>query len=312
MAQTLKSPKEKAYADYLLLDSYGLPLAVVEAKRTEKDYLSGEKQAEDYANDIKKQTGKDVFIFLTNGYEIWFYNKPFEAPRAVSGYHDRASLERIRFQNYSKKDFSEVPISKDIIDRPYQIESVKRVLEGLDKGKRKFLIVQATGSGKTRVAMALIDVLLRANRAQRILFLADRKELRDQAYGDNGFKTFFPNESKVKVFSGKVDKTPRLYASTIQTFMECYQEFSPGDFDVIISDEAHRSIYNKWKEVFTYFDAIEIGLTATPSDLIERDTFRFFNCENSIPTYLYTYEEAVKDGWLADYQIYVAQTHFSN
>jgi len=310
MAQTLKNPEESAYADYLLLDSHGLPLAVIEAKRTDKDYLSGQKQAEDYADDIKKQTGKDVFIFLTNGYEIWFWNRPFEAPRAVSGFHDRNSLERLRFQNIAKKDFSEVPINKEIIDRPYQIESVKRVLEGVEKGRRKFLIVQATGTGKTRVAMALIDVLLRANRAQRILFLADRKELRDQAYGDIGFKTFFPNESKVKVFSGQVDKTPRLYASTIQTFMECYQEFSPGDFDVIISDEAHRSIYNKWKEVFTYFDAIEIGLTATPSDLIERDTFRFFNCEDRIPTYLYTYEEAVNDGWLADYQVYVAQTHF--
>lgn len=308
--QTLKNPEEKAYADYLLLDSNGLPLAIIEAKRTDRDYLSGQKQAEDYVNDIKKQTGKDIFIFLTNGYEVWFWNKPFEAPRAVSGFHDRRSLERIRFQNYSRKDFSDVPISKEIIDRPYQIESVKKVLEGIEKGKRKFLIVQATGTGKTRVAMALIDVLLRANRAQRILFLADRKELRDQAYGDNGFKTFFPHESKIKVFAGKVDKTSRLYASTIQTFMECYQEFSPGDFDVVISDEAHRSIYVKWKEVFTYFDAIEIGLTATPSDLIERDTFRFFNCEDSIPTYLYTYEEAVKDGWLTDYKVYVAQTHF--
>jgi type I restriction enzyme R subunit len=308
--ETLKSLQEKAYADYLLLDSYGLPLAVVEAKRTDKEYLSGQKQAEDYADDIRKQTGKDVFIFLTNGYEIWFWNRPFESPRAVSGFHDKDSLERIRFQNIAKKDFSEVAISKEIVDRPYQIESVKRVLDGIDKGRRKFLIVQATGTGKTRVAMALIDVLLRANRAQRILFLADRKELRDQAFGDIGFKAFFPNESKVKVFSGSVDKTSRLYASTIQTFMECYQQFSPGDFDVVISDEAHRSIYVKWKEVFTYFDAIEIGLTATPSDLIERDTFRFFNCEEHSPTYLYTYDEAIKEGYLADFRVYTAQTHF--
>jgi type I restriction enzyme R subunit len=310
VAETLKNPEEKAYADYLLLDAHGLPLAVIEAKRTDKDYLSGQKQAEDYANDIKKQTEKDIFIFLTNGYEIWFWNKPYESPRAVSGFHDRNSLERLRFQNENKKDFAVVPMKKEIIDRAYQIESVKRVLEGIDKGQRKFLIVQATGTGKTRVAMALIDVLLRANRAQRILFLADRKELRDQAYGDNGFKAFLPQESKVKVFSGQVDKMSRLYASTIQTFMECYQQFSPGDFDVIISDEAHRSIYNKWKEVFTYFDAIEIGLTATPSGLIERDTFRFFNCEDSIPTYLYTYEQAVKEEVLCDYRVWKAQTHF--
>lgn len=310
MPQTLKNPEDSAYADYLLLDSKGLPLAIVEAKRTSKDPILGQRQAEGYVADIKQQTGKDTFIFLTNGYEIWFWNKPFENPRMVNGFHDRNSLERIRFQNYSRKGFQDVPIKKEIVDRPYQIEAVKRVLEGIDKGKRKFLIVQATGTGKTRVAMALIDVLLRANRGQRILFLADRKALRDQAYGDLGFKTFFPNESKIKVFSGNVEKFPRLYASTIQTFMECYQQFSCGDFDVIISDEAHRSIYNKWKEVFTYFDAIEIGLTATPSELIERDTFRFFECEGGVPTCLYTYEQAVAEGYLVDYKVYAAQTHF--
>jgi type I site-specific restriction endonuclease len=124
VVQTLKNPEEKAYADYLLLDSSGLALAVIEAKRTDREYVSGLKQAEDYTDDIKKQTGKDVFIFLTNGYETWFYNRPYEAPRAVSGYHDRASLERLRFQNYSKRDFSEVPINKEIIDRPYQVEAV--------------------------------------------------------------------------------------------------------------------------------------------------------------------------------------------
>lgn len=310
VSQTLKEPVQHAYADYVLLDSKGMPLAIVEAKKTSKDSILGQRQAEGYVEDIKEQTGKDVFIFLTNGYDIWFWNKPFENPRMVKGFHDRNSLERIRFQNKSKKDFQDVPIKKEIIDRPYQIEAVKRVIEGVEKGKRKFLIVQATGTGKTRVAMALIDVLLRSNRAQRILFLADRKALRDQAYGDLGFKTFFPNESKVKVFSGTVDKTSRLYASTIQTFMECYQQFSCGDFDVIISDEAHRSIYNKWKEVFTYFDAIEIGLTATPSELIERDTFRFFECEGGKPTFLYTYEQAIEDEYLVDFQVYTAQTHF--
>src|SRR2546429_9807712 len=274
VTETLKNPEEKAYADYLLLDDYGLPLAVIEAKRTDKSYLSGQKQAEDYADDIKKQTGKDLFIFLSNGFEIWFRNRPNENPRMVKGFHSREALGRILFQNRSKKDFVDVPIRKEIVDRPYQIEAVKRVLDGVDRGKRKFLIVQATGTGKTRVAMALIDVLLRANRGQKILFLADRKALRDQAYSD-GFKVFFPNESKSKVFSAKLEKNARLFVSTIQTFVDCYQEFSVGDFDVIISDECHRSIYNKWKDVFTYFDAVEVGLTATPADIIDRDTFRF-------------------------------------
>ena len=310
ISQTLKEPEQHAYADYVLLDSMSMPLAIIEAKKTSRDSILGQRQAEGYVEDIKEQTGKDTFIFLTNGYDIWFWNKPFENPRMVKGFHDRNSLERIRFQNISKKDLQDVPIKKEIIDRPYQIEAVKRVIEGIEKGKRKFLLVQATGTGKTRVAMALIDVLLRSNRAQRILFLADRKALRDQAYGDLGFKTFFPNESKVKVFSGTVDKTSRLYASTIQTFMECYQQFSCGDFDVIVSDEAHRSIYNKWKEVFTFFDAIEIGLTATPSELIERDTFRFFECEGGKPTFLYSYDQAVAEKYLVDFQVYTAQTHF--
>lgn len=309
--ETLHDPNadEKAYADYLLLDSSGSPLAVIEAKRTSKDAVLGQKQAEGYADDIERQTGKDVFIFLTNGYEIWFWNRALENPRMVKGFHSRDALERIKFQNEFRKEWHEVPIKKEIIDRDYQIEAVKRVLEGLDKGKRKFLIVHATGTGKTRVAMALIDVLLQGNRAQKILFLADRKALRDQAFND-GFKVFFPNELKTKVFSASVDKTPRLFASTIQTFMECYQDFSVGDFDVIISDECHRSIYNKWKDVFTYFDAVEIGLTATPADIIERDTFRFFNCQNKIPTHLYTYEQAVEDRWLVPFKVYKTQTHF--
>jgi type I restriction enzyme R subunit len=308
-SETHGMPGEHAYADYVLLDKIGEPLAVLEAKKTSKDPILGQKQAEDYADDIKRQTGKDLFIFLSNGYEIWFWNKPNENPRMVKGFHSREALDRILFQNRSKKDFVDVPIKKEIIDRLPNIESVKRVLEGIETGRRKFLVVQATGTGKTRVAMALIDVLLRANRAQKILFLADRKALRDQAYSD-GFKVFFPNESKSKVFSGSLDKNSRLFASTIQTFMDCYQEFSVGDFDVIISDECHRSIYNKWKDVFTYFDAIEIGLTATPAEIIDRDTFRFFDCEDNIPTALYTYDEAVEEGYLVPYKVYKTRTHF--
>lgn len=303
------NPYEKAYADYLLLDSSGSPIAVIEAKKTTRSPISGQKQAEGYATDIKIQTGKNVFIFLTNGFEIWFWNRYEENPRMVKGFHSKQALERIVFQNLSRKDFVDVPIRREIVDRPYQIESVKRVLEGISIGRRKFLIVQATGTGKTRVAMALIDVLLRSNHAQKILFLADRKALRDQAFTD-GFKTFFPNELKTKIFSGKVEKTARLFASTIQTFMECYHEFSIGDFDVIVSDEAHRSIYNKWRDVFTYFDAIEVGLTATPAEMIERDTFRFFDCHQRVPAALYTYEEAIADRVLVPFKVYRTQTHF--
>ena len=309
--ETLNDPNadEKAYADYLLLDSFGSPFAVIEAKKASKDPILGQKQAEGYADDIERQTGKDVFIFLSNGYEIWFWNRSSENPRMVKGFHSRDALGRIKFQNENRKPFHEIAIKEEIVDRPYQLEAVKRVTEGLERGKRKFLLVHATGTGKTRTAMALIDVLLRSNRAQKILFLADRKALRDQAY-DDGFKAFFPNELKKKVFSGSLKKKYRLYASTIQTFMERYQDFSVGDFDVIISDECHRSIYNKWKDVFTYFDAIEIGLTATPSDMIEKDTFRFFDCRENVPTHVYTYDQAVEDRWLVPFGVYKTQTHF--
>jgi type I restriction enzyme, R subunit len=177
----------------------------------------------------------------------------------------------------------------------------------------------ATGTGKTRVAMAIIDVLLKTNRAQKVLFLADRKALRNQA-NDEGYKKFFPEESRSKILSGNFDKTSRLYVSTIQTFQEIYNKkdssgkymISPAEFDLIISDEAHRSIYNKWRDVFTYLDAIQIGLTATPSELLDRDTFKFFNCLDGRPTALYDYEEAVREGILCDFRrnILGAQTHF--
>ncbi|MBI4182273.1 MAG: DEAD/DEAH box helicase family protein [Candidatus Aenigmarchaeota archaeon] len=309
VAETLKNEEESAYADYLLLDANGDPLAVVEAKRSSKDPVLGQRQAEGYAEDIKQQIGKDVFIFLTNGYEIWFWNRGFGNPRSVKGFHNREALKRIQYQNLRARPLQETPLRKDIVDRPYQIEAVKRVLEGIENGKRKFLLVQATGTGKTRVAMALIDVLLQSNRAQKILFLADRKALRDQAFNE-GFKVFFPDEHKSKVITYKLDKNARLFASTLQTFMECYRSFSPGDFDVIITDECHRSIYNKWKDAITYFDAIQIGLTATPADLIERDTFRFFECESKTPTVLYDFPTAVKEGYLVDFVPYGTQTHF--
>jgi len=306
---TFGNNEEKKYADYLLLDSQGNPLAVIEAKKTSRDPIVGQKQAEGYADDIKKQIGQDIFIFLTNGYEIWFWNRGYEGVRPLKGFYSRDDLETRRYQNVSKKPFSDVIINKDIVERPYQVEGIKRILEGIEKGRRRFLIVQATGTGKTRVAMALTDVLMRANRVKRVLFLADRNELVTQAYEDN-FKIFFPNESKTPVYSDSVDKTHRIYVSTIQTFQYAFKKFPVGFFDLIISDEAHRSIYNKWKDVFTYFDALQVGLTATPSDLIDKDTFRFFDCHDGNPTFLYTYDQAVKDGYLCDYAVYEAQTHF--
>ena len=317
--ETLKNDFDSKYADYLLLDSMGVPIAVVEAKRTMKDPILGRKQAEEYADDIKFQMGKDVFIFLSNGYEIWFWDRARYGPRQVKGFLSQKSLERLRFQVDMGLELNNIDVNTRIVDRPKSIEITKRIIEHIQRANRKALVVMATGTGKTRVAMAILDVLMRTNRAQKILFLADRKALRDQAY-EEGFKKFFPEESRSKILSGNFDRTSRLYVSTIQTFQEIYNKkdgsgkymISPAEFDVIISDEAHRSIYNKWRDVFTYLDAIQIGLTATPSDLVDKDTFRFFNCRDGAPTALYDYEEAVREGVLCDFRknILGAQTHF--
>ena len=317
VAETLKNDLESKYADYLLLDKKGAPLAIIEAKRTSKDpYLTAKQQAEEYAEDIKKQTGKNVFIFLSNGETIYFYNYPYQNPRAVMGFHSREDLEKIQWINENKQPMQGIDVSESgIVDRHMSIEVSKRVLESINKNKRKALIVMATGTGKTRVAMAIIDVLKKYKWVRRVLFVADRKSLRDQAM-NKGFKQFFPNESKDTVYSGSIDHTKNLFVTTIQTMMECYDQFSPGFFDLIISDEAHRSIYNKWKEVFTYFDAIQIGLTATPREAFKtddmRDTFRFFDCDEDAPTAMYDYEDAVNDGVLVDFKkhIFGAQTNF--
>jgi len=320
VSETLRNDMDSKYVDYLLLDNFGVPIAIIEAKRTSKDpILTAQKQAEEYADDIKAQMGKDVFIFLSNGYEIWFWDRGRYGPRLVKGFFSQKDLERLRFQVEERKNLTDFEIDGRIVDRSKSIENTKRVLEHLQKGHRKALVVMATGTGKTRLAMAIVDVLLKSYWAKKILFLADRRALRDQACTD-GFKQFFPEESKSKILGGKFDKNSRLYVSTIQAFQEIYNQkdasgkylISPAEFDVIISDEAHRSIYNKWKDVFTYLDAIQIGLTATPAELIGRDTFRFFNCENGIATALYDYEEAVDDCILCDFRKNVmgARTRF--
>lgn len=316
--ETLRNDLESKYADYLLLDSKGAPLAIIEAKRMSKDpYITARKQAEEYAEDIKKQTGKDVFIFLSNGDTVYFYNYgDKQSPRAVMGFFSRDDLEKIRWINENKKPLVNVDLSKSgIVDREKSIENVKRVLQHINKNNRKGLIVMATGTGKTRVAMSIIDELKKHKWIKRVLFVADRRQLRNQAMS-KGFKEFFPNESKDYIYSSQIDKSKNLFCATIQTLQECYEDFSPGFFDLIISDEAHRSIYNKWKDIFTYFDSIQIGLTATPREAFDsddmKDTFRFFNCEDDTPTAMYDFDEAVEDGVLVSFkeQILSAQTKY--
>ncbi|MGA8578127.1 MAG: DEAD/DEAH box helicase family protein, partial [Bryobacteraceae bacterium] len=192
---------------------------------------------------------------------------------------------------------------------PYQHEAIRRLAEAFAANKRRALLVMATGTGKTRVAMALIDVFLRATQAQNVLFLADRDALVDQTLTD-GFKAHLPHEPRDRVYTHQIDRTKRLFVATEQTLALCYAKFSPGFFDLIIFDEAHRSLFKRFTEVIEYFDARMIGLTATPANFIDRDTFRLFGCDANVPTFLYDYPQAVKDGFLVDFTLYQAQTSF--
>jgi type I restriction enzyme, R subunit len=309
ISDTSEKYETSGFSDYLLLGRDGNPVAVVEAKRTSRDPIVGKQQAEDYADGIQRQYGRDPLIFLTNGYEIWYWNRQRYAPSMVHGFFSKEDLERLLFQNEYRQNLTEINIKPEIINRDYQIEGLKRIFTRLHKNKRKFLLIMATGTGKTRTAMAFVDVLLRAGWAQRVLFLVDREALAQQAY-DN-FKEHLPEESHHWIRSGDLLESKRLNVATIQTMMGCFSSVSPGFFDLIIADECHRSIYNKWKDVLSYFHAIQLGLTATPSDSIDRDTFKFFNCEDGHPTFNYSYDQAIEDKHLVDFHpAYAAKTNF--
>jgi type I restriction enzyme R subunit len=298
------------FSDYLLLDRFGEPLAVVEAKKTSREPRVGKEQAEEYADGILKTAKRDPLIFLSNGYETWFWNRKMYPETIVSNFFSRDDLEKIYFQNQNRLPLTGHPINTSIIDRDYQQEAVRRVCDGLENGKRKFLLVMATGTGKTRTAMALIDVLLKAKWAKRVLFLVDREALAQQAM-DDGYKRHLPEESRQWVRSEDIDQDKRLYVATLQTMASRYSEISPAFFDLIIADECHRSIYNKWKDVLAYFYAIKVGLTATPAEFVERDTFQFFECQNQTPTFNFTFEEAIHNKCLVDFRpAYSAQTQF--
>lgn len=300
----------KGFTDYCLYRSNGEVIAVVEAKRTSRDPRVGKEQALEYAIEIQNSQSFRPFIFLANGDDIFFWDSEHSAERHVAGFYSLANLERLLHLKRNCKPINTIQIKETIVNRSYQIEAIRRVAETLEiKKKRKALLVMATGTGKTRTTMALIDVLLRANYAQKILFLADRDSLVEQALTD-GFKTHLPHESRGRIRTYDIPTEARVFVSTLQTLEICYNQFTPADFDVIIADECHRSIYNKFTDVLAYFDAIQIGLTATPADMIERDTFKFFDCEGKTPTFLYTFDEAVQDEYLVDYNVYSAQTRF--
>ena len=293
------------YADYVLYDHSEKPLAVVEAKKTSVSPERGRTQAQLYADGIEKQHGVRPFIFYTNGFELWFWNDAEgEPPRQVYGFHSMDSLQHMMFQRQEKLPLSEVgpDEEKQTITRLYQFEAVQRVVEEFSQKRRKALIVQATGTGKTRVAIALCDALIRAHWAKRVLFLCDRRELRKQA--NNAFKEFLPAEPRTFVTAQTYkDRDKRIYLGTYPALMKCYSSFDVGFFDLIIADESHRSLYHRYNVLFKHFDAYQIGLTATPVDYVSRNTFDMFQCPPGNPTASYDYDEAVEQGYLVPFVV---------
>ena len=306
------------YSDYVLLGRDGKSLAVVEAKKTSKDSAIGREQAKQYCYNIQKQFGgKLPFCFYTNGLEIYFWDLENYPPRKVVGFPTRDDLERFQYIRDHRKRLADELINTEISGRDYQIRAIRAVMEGIEKKQRNFLLVMATGTGKTRTCIALVDALMRAGHVERILFLVDRIALREQ--GLSAFKEYLPNEPRwPKVGEKLIAKDRRIYISTYPTMLNIIREedntLSPHFFDLIVIDESHRSIYNTYGEVLDYFKAISLGLTATPTDIIDHNTFKLFNCDDGLPTFAYTYEEAVNNipPYLCNFQVMKIHTKFQD
>lgn len=296
------------FADYALLGLNGKPLALVEAKRSSRDALAGKRQAADYADLMRAQYELEPFIFLSNGHETWFWDRERYPLRPVSGFFTLDDLERLAFQRQYHLPLSQLQPDSNIVDRLYQFEAVSRVTEALEQGRRSFLLVMATGTGKTRTVIALIDLLVRAKWIERVLFLADRRELARQALND--FKQYMPNEPRARIEGGEIDSSARIHVATYPSMMQAYAGLSSGYYDLIVADESHRSIYNRYKVLFNHFDALQVGLTATPTDYIDHNTFELFECPDGLPTFYLPYDTAVREGYLAQYRVMEAQTGF--
>lgn len=304
------------FSDYVLLGKDGKPLAVIEAKKTSKDATIGREQAKQYCFNIQKQLGCEVpFCFYTNGLDIFFWDLDNYPPRKVIGFPTRDDLERFQYIRRNRKPLTQELINTSIAGRDYQIRAIRAVLEGIEQKKRDFLLVMATGTGKTRTCIAMIDALMRAGHAEKALFLVDRIALREQTLA--AFKEYLPNEPRWPNVGEKlIAKDRRIYISTYPTMLNIIrdesQQLSPHFFDFIVIDESHRSIYNTYKEVLDYFKTITLGLTATPTDIIDHNTFQLFHCEDGIPTFAYTLEEAINNvpPYLCSFQVMKIQTRF--
>ena len=299
----------EGFADYVLLGDDGKPLAVVEAKKTCVDVAVGRQQAKLYADLLEKKFGRRPVIFLTNGYDTKIWDDRYYPERAVSGIYSKRDLERLFNLRTQRTPLKYVTVNKGIAGRYYQEAAIKSVCEAFDeRNRRKALLVMATGSGKTRTVIGLIDVLLQHGWVKNVLFLADRTALVTQA--KRAFVNLLPDFSVTNLCERGSDPLACGIFSTYQTMMNCIDSvkddegrlFTCGHFDLIVCDEAHRSIYNKYQAIFDYFDAPLIGLTATPKDDIDKNTYDIFELEQGVPTYGYDLAQAVLDGYLVDYK----------
>lgn len=304
----------KGYADYVLWGDNGQPLAVIEAKKAGNTSLqAGREQARLYADSLENMSYTRPIIFYTNGYETFIWDdKQYNTYRPIYGFYKKESLEYLIYQ----REYRDTALEKhnpqlSIADRPYQIEAIKTVANHFEKQRRKALIIQATGTGKTRVAIALTELLHRTAWSKRVLFLCDRKELRTQA--DEAFKEHLPSEPRCIIGeTNQVDQTARIFIATYPSMMNRFTQLDVGFFHLIIADESHRSIYNKYRDLFDYFDSLQLGLTATPVKFISRNTFDIFNCENTDPTFEFGLDAAINNEppYLANFKVKDLTTDF--
>ena len=291
------------YVDYVLWGADGKPLGLVEAKRTRKDARVGQQQAKLYADLLEARFGQRPVIFYSNGYEHWIWDDTRYPPRQIGGFYKRDELEWLVQRCTGRKRLGTQAISRNIVERPYQQRAIRAIARHFEQdGERKALLVMATGSGKTRTVIALVDLLMRAGWVKRVLFLADRIALVNQASG--AFKTHLPDSAPVNLVTERTSDG-RVFLSTYPTMMNLIDgrqegtvKFGPGHFDLIVIDEAHRSVYQRFRAIFEYFDSFLVGLTATPKDEIDKNTYSLFDLEDGVPTDAYSLDEAVAEGYL--------------
>ena len=292
------------YVDYVLWGADGLPLAVVEAKKTLVDPQVGQQQAKLYADCLEAETGQRPVVFYSNGYEHWFWDDTRYPSRRVQGFYTGDELALLIQRRSNPPPLPSLGINEWIVDRHYQQRAIRAVAEHFEDDKqRKALVVMATGAGKTRTVIGLTDLLMRAGWVKRVLFLADRTALVNQAV--NVFKTHLPASGPVNLVTEGAEGG-RVYVSTYQTMVGKIDEyrsdgtrrFGVGNFDLVVIDEAHRSVYRKYRGIFDYFDSLLVGLTATPKDEVDKNTYDLFDLETGVPTDAYSLDEAIGDGYL--------------